>query len=249
MRYLETVMGVPMSIDVRDSGDHHDAAEQAFCQLRDADAMFSTYHPDSVISRLNRSELTLKTVGDRFTNVLRLAERFSTVSGGVFTLRTADGQWDLNGIVKGWAAEEAANVLRAHGLRNFCLNAGGDVIADGHPESARQWQIGVRSPQSASAMLAVFALTDMSIATSGAYERGRHIIDGRTNRVASGLSSVSVISPDLTTADVLATTVYAMGPDGVGWAAERYDCAILAVAETGEMIEGGALRSWLARPA
>lgn len=248
MRYLETVMGVPMSIDIRDSGDHNDAAEQAFCQLRDADAIFSTYRPDSVISRLNRSELTLTTVGDRFTDVLNLAERFSTVSGGVFVLRTADGQCDLNGIVKGWAAEQAATVLRAHGLRNFCLNAGGDVIAAGHPKPTRCWQVGVRSPQSAASMLAVFALTDVSIATSGAYERGQHIIDGRTNRVAAGLSSVSVISPDLTTADVLATTVYAMGQDGVSWAAERYDCAILAVAETGKLIAGGDLRRWLALP-
>jgi thiamine biosynthesis lipoprotein len=97
-------------------------------------------------------------------------------------------------------------------------------------------------------MLAVFALTDVSIATSGAYERGEHIIDGRTHQEATELSSVSVIAPDLTTADVLATTVYAMGQDGVSWAAQRYDCAILAVAETGKLIDGGDLRRWLARP-
>ena len=58
-------------------------------------------------------------------------------------------------------------------------------------------------------------------------------VDGRTRQPAHGLTSVSVIAEDLTVADVLATTVYAMGEDGVGWAAERYECGILAVTEAG----------------
>jgi thiamine biosynthesis lipoprotein len=247
MRYLETVMGVPMSVDIRDDGDHTIAVDEAFGELRNADRIFSTYRSDSVISRLNRAELTLDTVGDRFMEVLSLAEKFSNVSGGVFTLHDAEEQWDLNGIVKGWAAKQAADVLHSHGLHNFCLNAGGDVIAAGRPESGRLWNVGVRSPEAAESMIAVFALTDMSVATSGSYERGNHILDGRTGRVAQGLTSVSVISADLTVADVLATTVYAMGEYGVGWAAERYDCAILAIAETGELIDGGDVRRWLAR--
>jgi thiamine biosynthesis lipoprotein len=95
-------------------------------------------------------------------------------------------------------------------------------------------------------MIAVVALTDMSVATSGSYERGPHIVDGRTRQPAHGLTSVSVIAEDLTVADVLATTVYAMGEDGVGWAAERYECGILAVTEAGEFIDGGDVRRWLA---
>jgi thiamine biosynthesis lipoprotein len=199
-----------------------------------------------VISQLNRAELTLDGVGDDFSEVLALAQRFSTVSGGVFTLHDAEDRWDLNGIVKGWAANKAADMLHSHGVHNFCLNAGGDVVAAGHPELGRRWNVGVRSPESAETMIAVLALTDMSVATSGSYERGRHIIDGRSGRLASGLTSVSVIAPDLTVADVLATTVYAMGKEGVGWAAERYDCGILALTEEGEFIDGGDVRRWLA---
>jgi thiamine biosynthesis lipoprotein len=249
MRVVETVMGIPMSIDVRNSdgdGDFRMILDDAFGEIRDADATFSPYRPDSEISRLNSGELTRETVSDDFRSVLEAAERFSTVSGGTFTLHDSTGAWDLNGIVKGWAAQRAAELLVSRGLHDFCINAGGDVVAAGHPEPGRPWMVGVRSPESAETMLAVFALSDRSIATSGAYERGNHIVDGRTGRKATGLTSVSVIAADLTTADVLATTVYAMGEDGVGWAAERYDCGVLAVTDSGRLIDGGDARRWLA---
>jgi thiamine biosynthesis lipoprotein len=245
MRVVETVMGIPMSIDVRADGDYRMIVDDAFGEIRDADATFSTYRPDSEISRLNRGELTRESVGEDFRSVLETAERFGTVSGGAFTLRDSDGDWDLNGIVKGWAAQRAGELLVSRGLHDFCINAGGDVVAAGHPEPDRPWMVGVRSPESAATMLAVFALSDRCIATSGAYERGNHIVDGRTGREATGLTSVSVIAADLTTADVLATIVYAMGEDGVGWAAERYDCGVLAVTDSGRLIDGGDARRWL----
>jgi thiamine biosynthesis lipoprotein len=246
MRHVETVMGVPMSIDIRDVGDHHAAADDAFHELRSADELFSPYRPESELSRVNRGELAPEAIDVRFSDVLALAERFSVVSGGTFTLRDTDGRLDLNGIVKGWAAQRAADLLRSRGLRDFCLNAGGDVIAAGGPAPGRRWHIGVRSPEFADRMLAVFSLADETIATSGCYERSSHIVDGRTGLPAGELASVSVISADLTTADVLATTVYAMGADGVRWAAERYECAILAVTDSGELIDGGDLRRALA---
>ncbi|RAN76293.1 hypothetical protein B5P43_23485 [Bacillus sp. SRB_336] len=246
MRFLDTVMGIPMSIDIREAGDHQAAAAEAFALMHKADAIFSPYRPDSELSRLNRTELTLGTVGGLFTEVHELASRFEAVSGGVFALHSASGEWDLNGIVKGWAAQQAAQRLRKLGVENFCLNAGGDVIAAGNSEPGKAWNVGIRSPGSPKEMMAVLALQDMSVATSAAYERGEHILDGRTGRPARGFSSVSVISANLTTADVLATTVFAMGLDGPRWAAERYDCSILAQTEDGNFIDAGDLRRWLA---
>ena len=247
MRFLDTVMGIPMSIDIRDHGDHHAAAEQAFAILHEADAIFSPYRSNSELSRLNRDELTLGTVGPLFTEVHELASRFAAVSGGVFALQTGAGEWDLNGIVKGWAAQRAAHRLRALGVANFCLNAGGDVVAAGNSGPGKGWNVGIRSPGSAQQMMAVLSLRDMAVATSATYERGEHIINGRTGRTARGFSSVSVIAADLTTADVLATTVFAMGSDGPHWAAERYDCSILAQTEDGTFVDSGDLRRWLAR--
>ncbi|WP_237762644.1 FAD:protein FMN transferase [Arthrobacter sp. ERGS1:01] len=239
-------MGIPMSIDIRDAGDHHVAAAEAFAILHEADDIFSPYLPNSELSRLNRFELTLETMGELFMEVHERASQFAALSGGVFSLHTASGQWDLNGIVKGWAAQGAADRLRAQGLANFCINAGGDVIAAGTFEPGKAWNVGIRSPQSPKHMMAVLALDDMAVATSATYERGGHIIDGRTGCTAHGFSSVSVIASDLTTADVLATTVFAMGSKGPRWAAERFDCSVLAQTENGTFIDAGDLRRWLA---
>jgi thiamine biosynthesis lipoprotein len=239
-------MGIPMSIDIRDEGDHHESVSKAFGVLREADAIFSPYLQDSELSRLNRLELSLETVGELFTEVYKLGSRFTTVTGGVFVLRSASGEWDFNGIVKGWAAQRAADRLRVLGLANFCLNAGGDIVVAGESEPGKPWNVGIRSPESPREMMAVLALRDMAVATSATYERGEHIIDGRTGSAPRGFSSVSVIAADLTTADVLATTVFAMGPDGPRWAAERYDCSILARTEGGTFIDAGDLRRWLA---
>jgi thiamine biosynthesis lipoprotein len=67
------------------------------------------------------------------------------------------------------------------------------------------------------------------VATSARYERGDHIVDGRTGRPATGLLSLSVVAASLTEADATATAAFAMGPEGVDWAAARPGCEVFAV--------------------
>ena len=95
-------------------------------------------------------------------------------------------------------------------------------------------------------MLAVLAVRDQAVATSATYERGQHLWDARTGRAAIGLTSVTVVADDLTWADALATAVFALGPDGVAWAAEHDDCHVLAWSTTGRIITSGGVRSLLA---
>jgi len=63
-RYVEQVMGMPISLALR--GRHADDAEargawaEAVAALRDVDRVFSTYRPDSFVSRLGRGELTVE---------------------------------------------------------------------------------------------------------------------------------------------------------------------------------------------
>ncbi len=241
-------MGIPMSIDIPGEEDRAGDAADAFDALREADAVFSTYRDESEISRLNRSEITLDQTSAVFAEVIELGSAFERVSGGAFTLRDTSGAWDLNGIVKGWAAQRAADRLRHRGVESFCLNAGGDVVVAGDSRDGSGWNVGIRSPESAQDMIAVLSVRDMAVATSATYERGEHIVDGRTGRPPVGLSSVTVIAKDLVTADVLATTVFVLGPEGPAWAAERYDCSVLAVTESGTFVDAGDLRRWIARP-
>ena len=200
---------------------------------------------DSELCRLNRAEICIEDLSPDFTEVLELSARYERVSGGAFSARPAGRALDTNAIVKGWAVQRASDILRAAGILSFCFNAGGDVIVHGVPAAGRHWNVGVRSPADPRAMLAVLSVTNAAVATSGTYERGSHIWDG-TGAPARGLISVTVVADDLVTADILATTVFALGPPGVGWAACEFDCRVLALTEQDDILTGGDVESLLA---
>ena len=241
MRFLETVMGIPMSIDIRDAADAAPAAERAFAGLRAADARFSTYRPDSEVSRANAAAGTSDETSADFREVVAIGEQVVRASGGAFRMRRPDGTWDLDGIVKGWAAARAARVLDAAGIRDYCLNAGGDVVVSGSPGDGRPWSVGIRSPHAPADMLAVLAVTGAGVATSGLYERGAHIVDGRDGSTPRGLLSATVVADDLTTADVLATAVFALGPAGIRWALGQGARGVLALDAAARLLGEGEL--------
>ncbi|GAA1435982.1 FAD:protein FMN transferase [Microlunatus lacustris] len=256
-RYCHTTMGIPMSVDVRDSpldaAATAAAVTSAFAHLDVDDHRFSPYRADSEISRINRGELPVTDASPELTEVLQIAARAREASGGAFDCHTPDGRLDTNGVVKGWSVQHASGLLVRAGLSDFCFNAGGDIIVAGHPEPGRNWQVGVRAPSAnatpaASTTLAVLNVRDQAVATSGTYERGPHIWDGRAGTRPSQLVSVTVVADELTAADVLATTIMALGPDGVQWATATYRCAVLAVDRHGGWHTGGPLRRLLATP-
>ncbi len=249
MRFVQTVMGIPMSIDIRGGGASGsgaadargwaDAAAAAFAVMTEADARFSSYRDDSELSRVNRGLIDESAYSGDLREVIEIGERFRVASGGAFTVRTPDGALDTDGVVKGWAAARAAGVLRSRGVTDFCLNAGGDVVVGGSPGGGAAWNVGIRSPADPAQLWAVLSVTDCGVATSGAYERGSHILDGRTGLPATGLASATVLADDLTTADVLATAVFALGPDGVPWAVGHGARGVLALTDAGSPLAAG----------
>jgi thiamine biosynthesis lipoprotein len=185
-----------MGMPVRVEGDV-DAA-RVFAWLRWVDATFSTYRADSEISRLDRGDLDdpHPLVGE----VLARCEALRRETGGYFDAH-AGGRLDPSGYVKGWAVERAA----AFGRGRFMIEAGGDVVLRG------PWRVGIRHPHERDRLAAAITVADCAVATSGAYERGAHVIDPHTGRPASGLSSVTVVARDLGTADAYATAAFAAG--------------------------------------
>jgi FAD:protein FMN transferase len=113
--------------------------------------------------------------------------------------------------------ERAAALLQAAGARNFFIGAGGDVATRGRPAPGRRWRVGIRHPEIADRVAAVLAVTDLAVATSGAYERGAHIIDPRTGRPPAELLSMTVVGASLTYADAFATAAFVMGEEGARW--------------------------------
>ncbi|MGZ5130000.1 MAG: FAD:protein FMN transferase [Caldimonas sp.] len=126
---------------------------------------------------------------------------------------------DLGGFAKGHAVDNAARLLRARGIAHAMVSAGGDsrVIGD---RRGRPWTIGIRDPRRASGeLVAVLPLEDVSISTSGDYERFfveggerfHHLIDPATGRSPGGVRSVTVLAEDGLTSEALSKTVFVLG--------------------------------------
>lgn len=224
MRRVEHVMGFPVSLRVDDEGFPGAAVDELFAWLREVDARFSPFREDSEVCRLDRGELCPDRLSPALTEVLDLCERYRTATGGAFDVRLPGRRLDPCAVVKGWSVQRGAELLRAAGARRFCLNAGGDVITAGGP-----WRVGVRHPEHAGRLCTVVRLTGGAVATSARYERGDHILDGRTGRPATGLLSLTVTAPTLTEADAVATAAFALGREGIAWAAARPGCEVFAV--------------------
>jgi thiamine biosynthesis lipoprotein len=216
------VMGMPIAIELADGGEVD--VEPAFAWLRDVDATFSTYREDSEINRLDRGELDLVDCRPEVDQVLTRCLALERATRGYFSVRAA-GRLDPSGFVKGWAVDGAARRLEAAGTQRFCVNAGGDVVARGRPDPARRWRVGVRHPEERERVAAVLEVEDLAVATSGEYERGAHIVDPHTGAPPAGLLSVTIVGPDLATADAYATAAFAMGAGGPAWTAslDGYD--------------------------
>jgi thiamine biosynthesis lipoprotein len=234
---VERLMGTAVSFDIRDPGVGPGAFDEVVSFLRDVEARFSTYRPDSEVSRLSRAEVREADCSADVRYVLALCDNLRRTSDGYFDIRHAgrDGGLDPSGLVKGWSIEEAAAMLERAGARNFSINAGGDVIARGEPEPGRPWRVGIRHPDRADRLAAVLAIRDVAVATSGAYERGDHISDPHTGRPARGLVSVTVVGPSLTYADAYATTAFAMGTAGLSWVAGHPGYGVYGITDDGRV--------------
>jgi len=216
--HVEPVMGTVVSLDVR--GTPAPVADAAFARLmawlHDVDGRFSTYRDDSEVCRIDRGELPVALAGEDVRWVLERCARLRRQTAGAFDER-AGGRLDPSAFVKGWAVERGADLLRAEGLTDFSLNAGGDVIVRGGALPERAWRVGIQHPHDRLAIAAAIEVTDLAVATSGAYERGGHLLDPRTGAPADGVLSVTVVGPDLGLADAYSTAAFAMGADGPQW--------------------------------
>jgi FAD:protein FMN transferase len=128
---------------------------------------------------------------------------------------------NLGGIGKGYAVDRAVEILRRSGLRDFMIQAGGDMYVGGK-RGDRPWRLGIRDPRGpADKSFAMLDLTDGTFSTSGDYERffmkdGRryhHILDLSAGEPARECRSVTLVTERAVIADALAKGVFILGPD------------------------------------
>jgi thiamine biosynthesis lipoprotein len=173
-------MGMPISLALR--GRHADdpageeAWQAALAELRWVDAVFSTWRPDSQVSRLGRGELTLEECDPAVAEVLRLGDDARVASGGAFDvcLPGPDGvrRLDPSGVVKGWAVDRAVVPLLALADTDVCLTAGGDMVCHVADPDGEAWTIGIEHPLDPTRLVATVPVRRGAVATSGSAPRG-----------------------------------------------------------------------------
>ena len=128
---------------------------------------------------------------------------------------------NLGGIGKGIAADYAHDILKTYGISSGIIAVAGDLHAIGKKPDGSKWTIGITHPRKKDSKVAKVHLQDMSISTSGDYERFfikngvryHHILSPETLYPSEGFQGVSVMAKDSTTTDALSTAIFAMGPD------------------------------------
>jgi thiamine biosynthesis lipoprotein len=132
-------------------------------------------------------------------------------------LAERDVHLDLGGIAKGYGVDQAVGALREWGIRDAIVNVGGDLYAMGSREDGSPWRVGIRSPESATRMVATLEVEDAAVATSGDYlqyfeyhgRRYHHLLDPATAAPRiSAMHSITVRADDCMTADAAATACF-----------------------------------------
>lgn len=127
---------------------------------------------------------------------------------------------DLGGIAKGHGIDRGMDVLLKNGIKNGLVQAGGDTKALGR-KFDKPWQIAIKNPRHKDEVFALLPVVNQCVQTSGDYERffevdGKryhHIIDPRTGHPSQGCMSATVIGPEATFDDGIATAMCVLGPE------------------------------------
>jgi thiamine biosynthesis lipoprotein len=232
------------------------AAEAAFREMQRLSDMMSHYDPKSVVSEIGRQAgIRPVPVPAELAEVLAQARRVSERTGGAFDvtvggspidyrkLELGNGRafldrkgmkLDPGGIAKLYILEAGRRVLEANGAPRALVNGGGDVVAhsDGAP-----WRVGVRDPRARGRLLGVVDLERGAVASSGDYERPRHVIDPRTGRPAEAVRGVTLVGPS-------AEAVNGLGPAIMVLGAEKGRALVLSAKVQGLIVDArGALWS------
>jgi thiamine biosynthesis lipoprotein len=238
-------MGLPVSLHIRGPEARGPriapAVAELFAALRADDTMFSTWKPDSPISRIRRGEERLENAHPRIRKVAELCEEAERRTEGAFSawLPGPDGSrlFDPTGLVKGFSVQQAFDKLldrlEALGEHDALVAAGGDIALACTRSDTPDWNVGISNPRQTNQTLLSIPLRRGAVATSGVAARGEHIVNPATGTPPVGLLSATVVGPDLTWADVYATAAFVRGEQAIEWLSALPDHAGILVLTDG----------------
>ena len=146
---------------------------------------------------------------------------------------------DLGGIAKGYAANKAAELLRAEGITSGYFSLGGNLMGIGQKPDGSAWKAAVGNPLDAKDYVGMLEFSDCAVVTSGGYQRyfeenGKryhHIIDPATGYPAENeLLAVAIVCENATRADALSTALFVMGlEDAAAFWQEHNDFEVIFI--------------------
>lgn len=214
MKKQKNIMGMPVVINIVDKNATNEDVNDVFSYLHYIDEKFSTYKKNSEISKINKGELKEEDYSNDMKKILKLCEQTKKETKGYFNIKN-NNYIDPSGIVKGYAINEAAKILKKRGYKNFYIEIAGDIQVFGKNENNERWKIGIKNPLNKKEIIKIINLSNMGIATSGTYERGNHIYNPWQKNPAKDIASITIIGPNIYQADRFATAAFAMGEKGI----------------------------------
>ncbi len=221
---LNRLRDAPHAVPIRVSDDLFRVMERAQWLARKSDGAFDPTAGAFVrLWRFSRKRHTLPTPDEIQAarqvsgyKLLRLDPHGRTIT------KLAPGiRFDLGGIAKGYAADEALAVLKLHGIPRGLVAASGDLALGDPPPGQTGWTVGISEIGARSNQIVLtLHLSNAGISTSGDAEqaieingvRYSHILDPKTGLGLTNRIQATVIAPNATLSDSLATTVCILGP-------------------------------------
>lgn len=237
------------------------ALHQAFKEVEKINNIMNYYDESSALSQLNKQakEAPVNTDEDIYY-VVDKCIKFGKMTNGAFDItatsldryngfeeiildqdnrtiyfRDSKLKIDLSAAAKGYAVDRAILVLERCGVEDALVNAGGDIRVLGRYKK-RPWLIGLRNPHFKNEIALTLKLTDKAVATSGNYLRS-HIIDTlKSDTKNYSVLSSTIIDSDCLSADILATSLFIMGKEGIDLVNTLEEVeALLIIEEDGQL--------------
>ncbi len=142
------------------------------------------------------------------------------IEGNTVTLLDPNMAIDLGGIAKGYMADKLKEYLLSEGVESALIDLGGNILAVGSKPDNSNYTIGIKKPFKDGEMVSTESINDLSVVTSGCYERFfevddviyHHILDTNTGYPCdNNLYGVTIFSDKSVDGDALSTSCFALG--------------------------------------
>ena len=197
---------MPITIEI--IGYSKKTIEKSYKKLEHINQLYSPYISTSELSKFWSQDQVISEMSKEFRLIYDECIKYEKLTDGYFS-PFFEKRYNPTGFVKGWAIDQVSQIIEKDGYYDYCINLSGDMKFSSSGDKI--WRVSIQNPFDKNKSIAVLALKNGAIATSGNYERGEHIKNPKDPDAISDIAGVTIVGEDIIKSDVLATAIYAMG--------------------------------------